>query len=149
MSWSEVKKINSDLAKPLDTCVKEQSQIIQDKMSQDYDKMYKYQDNIIYNIDTVYQRVKTVNTNLNNLANSSQNGGVKIVKSVQRGVAGVKSYENVNIAVAYVNPSKSSVFVNGINGYGLVGSFDGSTLVLLPTGVSNTYNCSWQVVEFY
>lgn len=147
MSWSEVKKINSDLAKPLDTCVKEQSQIIQDKMSQDYDKMYKYQDNIIYNIDTVYQRVKTVNTNLNNLANSSQNGGVKIVKSVQKGIFTVNNA--VTVPISPVDANKSILLIRGgENTYGgEVTSFSGSSFSV--GGVSTQCNCFWQVVEFY
>ena len=93
-------------------------------------------------------------------------GGVKIVKSVQRGVGNATS-----IAIDEVNPDKCIVLIDGIimsnaisykiNGYnntdiyyGKYGeSFGGATLASVTadtleiSNVQNTY--SWQLIEFY
>ena len=124
MSWSEVKKINSNMAKPLDTTITEAQNDIK---------------NNIANVLAV----------LNNFVNTSQNGGVKVVKSVQRGVINIPQYQAASISVSYVNPNTSILLLDGVDSYTEINiqSFDGWTIVLATA--KYTRNIRWQVVEFY
>lgn len=83
MSWSEVKKINGNLAKPLDVLIAEQiasqSQTLQANITNAQNS-------------TVSSVTNNVNASINNLSNVTQNGGVKVVKSTQHGVLAAGSY---------------------------------------------------------
>ena len=91
---------------------------------------------------------KAINSDLNKPLNE---GGVKIVKSVQRGTSSIPA----SITISSVNPSKSIVIVQGgsysSNYSGAAyGTMDTSgTGITLSTSSSEKGRCSWQVIEFY
>ena len=104
MSWSEVKKINGNLAKSLDVLIAEQIA----------SQLQTLQANITNAQNTTISSVtNSVNTNINNSSSAMQNGGVKVVKSAQHGVLAAGSYSQATgMANNFlINPSTS--------GYGL------------------------------
>ena len=98
--------------------------------------------------------VKKINSDLNTPLNE---GGVKIVKSVQRGIS---NGSTTSIAISEVNPDKCLVILNGsilqndaAYMYGvLISSLTSTSLSVrnpYTTGGSESMYWSWQVIEFY
>lgn len=115
MSWSEVKKINGNLAKPLDVLIAEQiasqSQTLQANITNAQNS-------------TVSSVTNSINANINNLSNVTQNGGVKVVKSVQHGVIPAGTYQNLSGVVTNFlsHPTSLNGYNNG-NEYGRYGGY--------------------------
>ena len=115
-----------------------------------------------------WSEVKKVNSNLNTPLNE---GGVKIVKSVQRGFlprsSGTTSYSyngvyfyTKTLSINEVNPEKSIILINGSNdnsGYFYVSAvIENNNTIRIFSGSSNSLgdqrhipNTFWLVIEFY
>lgn len=84
-----------------------------------------------------------------------KNGGMPIVKSVQRGVAYISKNNDLNIAINAVDPNKCIVITSGTSGYNgsschysYVKSLEATKLTLGNNQYSNAA-MSWEVVEFH
>ena len=100
---------------------------------------------------------KTINSDFSTPLNE---GGVKIVKSVQRGIVNTPSrstdlYGSVNVTINSVDISKSIVLVKGrglgsSSGDQSIGKFVNNTTISVSGWFSfSSYEISWQVIEFY
>lgn len=131
----ELKKINSDDTKPLDTLIGETKSLISSQHS-----------------------------NTNNLINALKVGNVPIVKSVQRGTLDYeeKSLKTMTVTISNINPSKSILialpkYFDYAGDYVMRASsriIDGTTLEFgYSYSTSNSYPMNycyeWQVIEFY
>lgn len=106
---------------------------------------------------------KAINSNINVPLNE---GGVRIVKSVQRGTAS----GNKTITISAVNVNKSIIILNGSmavgvpsmdhithvgsGGSGYISAFNSTSFTIAGASASTSYvslTCtnSWQVIEFY
>jgi len=136
-SAEDLKKINSNLAKPLDTLMNEIT-------SSTWDRMFE----------------------INNLVNTLKTGTIPIVKSIQRGFVIFQNEYDTTITISDVNPQKTLVLLDNnllFSGQSSGGDVYGAILVSLTStsivlkshyhrntsGGITGKTASYQVIEFY
>ena len=153
MSWSEVKKINGDMKKSLDTLIKEQ---FSDKITPIDSKLTTTQTKV-NSIDT---KVNSLEIKVNNLGSDltslTNRGGIK---SIQRGTR--NSRFSSNVTISYVDTSKAMLLINYNDDTNSSSSSNSAPISVTGRIVSSTSirididggygtpTIDWQVIEFY
>lgn len=90
--------------------------------------------------------------------NSTLNGGVKVVKSVQRGTYVVNNNGNHSISISSIDPDKSIAIIDAPSGatgssgsgdtYCIFAGLNTDELIVYSYNHTN-YTIGWQIIEFY
>ena len=161
MSWAEIKKaINSNISKSLDILITEKSNEVKTVANSNNSLLNNSTyglsalQSIISNIKSLLENttygLNAIKTTVNSVNNTvSVVGNIPSVKSVQRGNVSDNYSENVTINISSVNVNKSIVILNG----GMTSNYFSPVVLVTLTStnfsVSNAYEFSWQVIEFY
>lgn len=177
MSWSEVKKINSNLSKPLDTLITEKVDEVKTATASQtsintvttsigetnntggtatagsiFAKLNKLLTDWTTaragKIDSIDTDIQTVKTNVNTLVNG------RVVKSVQYGVAtNLATGSGRTISYSAVDISKSMILIEGHAGNNaqlFIKSRTATSFTVANTfSITSNSEFSWHVIEFY
>ena len=173
MSWSEVKKINSDMNKPLDMLIEEKTgdinatggtastggifaklnKLLTDWTTARAGKIDSIDTTVSSrasqdSITTLQNTANVINTATTELING------RVVQSVQRGTiqlhSSLPSNNPLVVQINAVNIYKTSIFITSTTGDYLVFiKLLNSTQLELSRSGTTTINVNWQLIEFY